>query len=38
MSIEFDFESIKKKVGDLLKSGRSFLGKDGTFAHYWKVF
>ena len=29
---EFDFESIKKKILEQLKSGKFLLGKDGVFA------
>jgi transposase-like protein len=32
MEKEFDFESIKKKALEQLKSGKSLLGKDGAFA------
>lgn len=32
MKKEFDFESIKKKAIEQLKSGQSLLGKDGAFA------
>lgn len=32
MKKEFDFESIKKKALEQLKSGQSLLGKDGAFA------
>ncbi|MFV0310989.1 MAG: IS256 family transposase, partial [Dysgonomonas sp.] len=32
MEKEFDFESIKQKALEQLKSGKSLLGKDGAFA------
>lgn len=32
MKEEFDFESIKNKALEQLKSGKSLLGKDGAFA------
>ena len=32
MSEEFDFESIKNKALEQLKSGKPLLGKDGAFA------
>ena len=32
MKEEFDFESIKNKAIEQLKSGKSLLGKDGAFA------
>lgn len=32
MKEEFDFESIKNKAVEQLKSGRPLLGKDGAFA------
>ena len=32
MSDEFDFESIKQKALEQLKSGKPLLGKDGAFA------
>lgn len=32
MNEDFNFESIKNKVLEQLKSGKSLLGKDGTFA------
>lgn len=32
MNEEFDFESIKNKALEQLKSGKSLLGKDGAFA------
>ena len=49
MSEEFDFESIKNKALEQLKSGKPLLGKDGAFApllesislipqHYYKIF
>ena len=31
MSEEFDFESIKNKALEQLKSGKPLLGKDGAF-------
>ena len=32
MEQEFNFESIKNKALEQLKSGKSLLGKDGAFA------
>ena len=32
MKEEFDFESIKNKAIEQLKSGKPLLGKDGAFA------
>ncbi len=32
MKEEFDFERIKNKALKQLKSGKSFLGKDGAYA------
>ena len=36
MSEEFDFESIKKKVLEQIKTGKPLFGKDKTFAHLLK--
>lgn len=34
---EFNFEEIKNKALEQLKTGKSLLGKDGVFAPYWKA-
>ena len=39
MSEEFDFESIKNKALEQLKSGKPLLGKDGRFcSDCWRVY
>ena len=38
MSEEFDFESIKNKALEQLKSGKPLLGKDGALLRCWRVY
>ena len=38
MEQEFNFESIKNKALEQLKSGKSLLGKDGAFAPLLEIF
>ena len=38
MEQEFNFESIKNKALEQLKSGKSLLGKDGAFAPLLGIF
>ncbi len=38
MKEEFDFESIKNKAIEQLKSVKPLSGKVGTFPPYWKVY
>ena len=38
MNEEFDFESIKNKALEQLKSGKSLLGKDGAFAPSFRKY
>ncbi len=38
MSEEFDFESIKNKALEQLKSGKPLLGKDVLLLRCWRVY